>query len=1155
MNKSETVARRETDGLHVAVLMVLASAIGYGGYQFYSTQKQVIESGLHRQLVEIAAAKVSQVSVWRQERMGDAALAAVEARLMPDVQQVLHSRGTPEARRRTLEWMEALRSNYRYANIVLLNSDGQSLLTTGERLGTEDLYAEMVRESARAPNGWAFREYHSDPRVVRPHFVLGVRLRTDQGETSGVMLMGIDPQVTVYPSIMKWPTDSRTGEVFLVRRDGDRVLILSDLRRGPEAAMQLEGLGTKTLSPAVRAVVSQGIARGVDKSGVEVIATALRVPGDGKDWFVVSQIHAEEAYQPVRDLRMMVLLVSVLLFLACAAGVGLIWRHQVSMSYQQRYESEQERRALLGHYDYLTRNANDAILLLDESGAIRAANDRATEFFGYSKEELVQLNIRQLKTSQTMAEFDKAWEKLHREGSLLYETMNRRKDGREMATEVSVRVIDVDGHKYSQSIVRDITDRKQAERQIRRLNRLYAVLSRSGRAMVKARTEGELLDAVCGIASESGGFALAVITRLDPDTHQLIPVAAAGDSRDYLEGVEMSAADVPVGRGPAGTSVRELRPVICNDIPTDPAMTPWREMAARYNLRSSISLPLIRAGGVIGHLGLYATDSGFFDEEEAALAGEIAESVSHALDTLSQDQQRRRAEEELQVSRERLELVLDASDEGYWDWNLLSTEAHQSPRYETLLGYKPGELEPGYLPWRGMVHPEDLQATDQKFHEFIQNGTSSFSCEYRMRRKSGDYVWVICRGKVVERDQTGRPIRVVGTIGDITERKQLEAQFLQAQKLESVGRLAGGVAHDFNNLLTVINGYSSLLMKRLREGDPHRQQIQQILQAGEQAANLTQQLLVFSRKQIVEPQALRLNVEVSQAQKMLQRIVGEDIELTIDLRAKPDGVMADRGQIHQVLMNLVVNARDAMPNGGRIRLATENHDLRPEETMEGSGETPGSYVVLTVSDNGLGMDEKTRLRIFEPFFTTKEVGKGTGLGLATVYGIVRQSGGFIRLESEPGEGATFRICLPLVAANSVEGKAAVPCETAGTERILLVEDQEQVRTLAAESLRMYGYSVVTAANAEEALAQARRIREPIDLLLADVVMPGISGTVLAKKILEFRTETRVLFMSGYTEEALGRNGVIEAGTKYLQKPFTPDSLAARVRQVLDIEIL
>lgn len=358
MNKSETSARRETGGLHFAVLMVLASAIGYGGYQFYSTQKQVIESGLHRQLVEIAAAKVSQVSVWRQERMGDAALAAVEARLMPDVQQVLHSRGTPEARRRTLEWMEALRSNYRYANIVLLNSDGKSLLTTGERLGTEDLYAEMVRESARAPNGWVFREYHSDPRVVRPHFVLGVRLRTDTGETSGVMLMGIDPQVTVYPSIMKWPTDSRTGEVFLVRRDGDRVLILSDLRRGPEAAMQLEGLGTKTLSPAVRAVVSQGIARGVDKSGVEVIATALRVPGDGKDWFVVSQIHAEEAYQPVRDLRMMVLLVSVLLFLACAAGVGLIWRHQVSMSYQQRYESEQERRALLGHYDYLSREIN-----------------------------------------------------------------------------------------------------------------------------------------------------------------------------------------------------------------------------------------------------------------------------------------------------------------------------------------------------------------------------------------------------------------------------------------------------------------------------------------------------------------------------------------------------------------------------------------------------------------------------------------------------------------------------------------------------------------------------------------------------------------------------------------------------------------------------
>jgi PAS domain S-box-containing protein len=403
------------------------------------------------------------------------------------------------------------------------------------------------------------------------------------------------------------------------------------------------------------------------------------------------------------------------------------------------------------------------------------------------------------------------------------------------------------------------------------------------------------------------------------------------------------------------------------------------------------------------------------------------------------------------------------------------------------------------------------------------------------------------------RDAAGRQLGAVMVLHDITERKQLEAQLHQAQRMEGIGLLAGGVAHDFNNLLTVITGFCELLLAQLPSGDAMRGPLGEIRKAGDRAAGLTRQLLAFSRKQLLAPQVLDLNALVVNLERMLRRIIGEDIALATVLDSATGPVKADPGQLEQVLMNLVVNARDAMPEGGRLTLETRNAVLDEGYARLHPEVRPGPYVLLAVSDTGIGMDEATQAQIFEPFFTTKGPGKGTGLGLATVYGVVKQSEGHIAVYSEPGKGATFKIYLPQAEEAASPGRSAsIAVEIPqGKETILLAEDQDAVRGLVRLTLESCGYTVLEASNGEVALRLCEHFKGAIDLLVTDVVMPGLSGRRLASHLAVLHPNMRVLFMSGYADDAIVRHGVLEAGMPFLQKPFTPMMLARKVREVLD----
>jgi PAS domain S-box-containing protein len=406
-------------------------------------------------------------------------------------------------------------------------------------------------------------------------------------------------------------------------------------------------------------------------------------------------------------------------------------------------------------------------------------------------------------------------------------------------------------------------------------------------------------------------------------------------------------------------------------------------------------------------------------------------------------------------------------------------------------------------------------------------------------------------------DLDGSPA-IISSVRDITERKEaelarakVEEELRQAQKLESVGRLAGGVAHDFNNLLTVINGYSGFLLKRLNDADPLRQFAEAIGNAGERAASLTKQLLAFSRKQVIEPRLLNLNSTITDAIPLLQRLIGEDIALTTRLDSLLGQVMADPDQIHQVLMNLAVNARDAMPDGGRLSVETTNVDLGEDDAATQHDAAPGPYVLMTVADTGHGMDETIRQQVFEPFFTTKEFGKGTGLGLSTVYGIVRQSGGWIDVRSEVGVGTSFKIYLPRIDGPPLpERKEAGASTEQGNETILLVEDQAAVRSYTNAALDRYGYHIIEASGGEEAIAVAGRHSGRIHLLLTDVVLPGMNGKELSERLKLARPDLKVLFTSGYTADVIAHRGVLDHGVSFLQKPYSLDELAAKVRELL-----
>ena len=519
--------------------------------------------------------------------------------------------------------------------------------------------------------------------------------------------------------------------------------------------------------------------------------------------------------------------------------------------------------------------------------------------------------------------------------------------------------------------------------------------------------------------------------------------------------------------------------------------------------------------------------------------------------------ERKRAEQELSKSQERYRDLVENAHDIIYSHDLQGNYTSMNKAGEQITGYSPEDAL--NLNLKQTVAPECL-ATAQEMLKRKLAGEKVTAYEMEIIAKDGRRIAVEANTRLVMQD--GVPVGIQGIARDITERKRMEKalhnseeQLRQSQKMEAIGQLAGGVAHDFNNLLTAINGYSSLAIRRLGETHAVSPYLDEIKKAGERAANLTRQLLAFGRKQMLQPLDLSLNDVVTDMTKMLKRLIGEDIQLVVKLNPELDRIRADPGQIEQVLMNLIVNARDAMPTGGVLTIETANANLNDDYTSKHVDVTPGQFIMLAVSDTGTGMDAQTRSRIFEPFFTTKEKGKGTGLGLSTVYGIVKQSGGNVLVYSEEGRGTSFKVYLPQLEVLSKQSTMAVvePVRMRGCETVVLVEDEDMVRKLACELLEESGYRVLTANGGEQAIELFKAHEERIDLLITDVVMPKMSGKEVAEELRNAHPETKVLFMSGYTDQAIVHHGIVDSHIAFIQKPFSENALTRKVRDVLDAE--
>jgi PAS domain S-box-containing protein len=628
-----------------------------------------------------------------------------------------------------------------------------------------------------------------------------------------------------------------------------------------------------------------------------------------------------------------------------------------------------------------------------------------------------------------------------------------------------------------------------------------------------------------------------------------------GDGFPNLEDLLGECFDLRTDQNPNQEVVRRRAPFILDDAPT--VYNGFRRQPhAQVRTRSWLGVPLLFGDQLIGMIALDKREPGFYSQEHARLAMAFAAQAAIAIenarlfDAAQQEiAERKQATHALRESEERFRRMADNIQDGLTIIEHGKT-VYMNDRVCEILGYSKDRL--GEMTVLDFAAPEEKVRLKGIMEEARRSAVFPAELVFWIVRQDGSRRCIHNRYSSNLRE--GKIVGQYVITSDITERKRLEEELLQAQKMEAVGRLAGGVAHDFNNLLTAIRGYTDLLLTDLRDGDPVRVDVKEIDRAAERAASLTRQLLAFSRRQVLQPTVMDLNVTVANMERMLSRLIGEDIDLIAKFAPDQALVRADAGQIEQVIMNLVVNARDAMPHGGKLTIETAKVELDDDYSRRHVGAEPGSYVLLAVSDTGVGMDQEAQSHLFEPFFTTKELGKGTGLGLSTVYGIVKQSGGDIWVYSEPEHGTTFKIYLPsvhdAVEVDLVSSRAIESFE--GMETILLVEDETLVRGLARRVLERKGYRVLTAHNADGALLICEQHEGPIHLMVTDVVMPGgASGCELAKLLTSLRPEAKVLYISGYTADAIVHHGVLEPDIAFLQKPFTPDVLARKVREVID----
>ncbi len=1140
-------------GRLLAIFLLLSAAIVGVGVAGIRAQERVLERRATAVLDAVAALKVRQLATWRDERAAEVRFLVEVPRLRRGVEQALSGPIDETPARELSEVYAGLARNHEYRGLYFVDAAGGVRLRLGTDAPLGDASGELQRAAA-APEGVVSDFAISPSGTDFVDLIQRVRSTAVPG-ADGWVIARLDAQEKLFPYVRAWPIPSRSAETLVVRRVGSEIEYL-DVRPASNAAAppMRRPLGASDL-PATQALAGRrGALEGIDYRGVPVLAFARPIPGT--EWILLAKIDRAEAYEEVRSIaRLMGLLVSTSI-LAAASLLGFLWRRREARLDRERFEAQrradEELRASETRTRLLLDAASEAIFAVGRDARCTFANPAAVAMLGHADvREILGRDLHELMhgrhpdgsayaaTECELRQALQAGEPITRREKTMW-----RSDGTPFACDFRAYPLRHRGELIGAMVmVTDLTERRRAEEAVKTSESWVRGIFAAGVAGVltgDAISVHEANDAFLRMIGYGRDDLEAGALHWD----RIVPPEEREPNRSRLRRLRESGTIAPFetefvhrdgGRVPAlvGAALVEGHPILM-------ALDIRERKAAERTLRAQTEML-----AEIGQAMASFVERGDWGEAARMLlqaAFRKTASSSGFLGILDDERRLHVVFAGPATPTEARDAFRAAQGRMEHDGRLVL------PRFDGLLakvidGGEPVVLDGGLVDGLPAGHPplERLLAVPVRAGDRV----AGLIC---LANRASPYA-------LAEAEDLEVVCRAAGILFDSDRRRQREStlheQLRQMQRVESLGRLAGGVAHDFNNLLTVILGSCGFLRADLAPSDPRLADVAEIEKAGQRATALTRQLLAFSRKQVLVPEILSVNRIVEGVEKMLRRLIGEDIELKVVLADEIAPIDSDPGQLEQVIMNLVVNARDAMPSGGKLTISTRNVTLDDEYVQRHTGARAGRHVMLAVSDNGAGMDEGVRSHIFEPFFTTKDKSKGTGLGLSTVYGIVKQSGGSIWFYSEPGLGTTFKIYLPAAEGEIRTAAQRVPARPAtGSEAILLVEDADGVRRQARRVLAERGYRVIEAANPAAALAAVEGGGR-IDLLLTDVVMPGMSGRELAERLSSAHPALRVLYMSGYTDEAIVHHGVLLPGTHFLQKPFSADGLAIKVREVLD----
>jgi len=1112
-----------------------------GGTYFYREQESTVRQQVVNEFTTIGHLKVNQIIDWRRDRLKNAAIMMEN----PFFRQAV-IRYFADPKEQNTQELRSLFQSFAtyglYVDVLLTDPKGRVYLSLHGIKKIHSVYKQSLVMALRERKP-VFTELHTEEKDPTPHISLVAPIYAGNEKDApaiGAVVFINNAAQFLYPLLESWPTVSKTAETLLVRRDGNNVLFLNNLRHAPDAALKLRFPESRTEIPAVKAILGRkGIVEGKDYRGVEVMSLIFPVP-DSK-WFMVVKEDTAEIFHVWHSQAILILA----LFVALMGGLiamGLIaWQRYKKVYYRTLYSTESKLRASVERQSITLNSVGDGVIATDIQGRVELMNPVAETLTGWSQNEASGRSLDEvfhIINENTREAAKNPVNKVLRDGlvvGLANHTLLISKNGTERAIADSAAPIkDPDGKITGVVLVfREQTEERRVQRLMQaRLTLLeFAAANSLDAFLTKALDKtGDLVQSPIGFYHFVG-----------PDQKTL--------SREQWSSRTLQDFCRTEGRGmhysidQAGVwvdCVHQKKPVIHNDYATLPHKKGLPE--GHSEVIRELVVPIIRGEKVVAILGVGNKAEKYTEKD--------VEAVSYLADVAWQIIEKKRTDEMLQESEAQYRNLFENAPIGIFSTTSQGKVLSVNYTMANILGFSsPQDALDHYVDLKAKLYSDPAQR--DRFLEQLQENGHVENFEYQAHTVAGRKVWLRMNARICRHNEDGT-FEIEGFTSDVTAQHSIEAQLLQAQKMESVGRLAGGIAHDYNNMLNVILGYTEMALEKLPPENPLHGDLQQIYKAAVRSAEVTRQLLAFARKQTISPKVIDMNKNISGMLKMLPRLIGEDIDLEWIPQKRLCSVIMDPSQLDQILANLCVNARDAIAGVGKVTIETKRVTFDDAYCNDHLGFIPGDFAMFAVSDSGCGMDKKTQEKLFEPFFTTKKMGKGTGLGLATVYGIVKQNNGFINVYSELGRGTTFKIYIPCHGGKAPDVRPGKEEEAplGSAETVLIVEDEIATLDLARAMLERLGYTVLTAATPHEAIRLVSEGRKEIALLITDVVMPEINGRDLAKQIKALCPGIKVLFMSGYTSNVIAHHGVLEEGVNFVQKPFSLKELAMRVCQAL-----